>query len=75
MAQLDHRYWSEWQGAEAGLYEAIVTQPPVDTVSDWQGAEEFCYLNAGTCPDCGGAMIRMGGCFSCPGCGYQSCGM
>ena len=33
-----------------------------------------CYLNAGTCPDCGGGMIRLGSCFSCPSCGYQNCG-
>lgn len=37
-------------------------------------AEEFSYVNAGTCPDCGGGMIRLGHCMSCPGCGYGSCG-
>ena len=26
------------------------------------------------CPDCGGGMVRLGSCFSCPSCGYQSCG-
>ncbi len=36
--------------------------------------DECCYPNAGTCPDCTGAMIRLGTCFSCPSCGYQSCG-
>ena len=35
--------------------------------------EEFQYLNAATCPDCGGAMIRMGNCFSCATCGFGSC--
>jgi hypothetical protein len=42
-------------------------QPPVDQ-------EEACYYNAASCPDCGGGMVRLGGCFTCPGCGYQSCG-
>lgn len=36
--------------------------------------DDCCYLNAGTCPDCTGAMVRLGSCFSCPSCGYQSCG-
>lgn len=36
--------------------------------------DECCYPNAGTCPDCTGAMVRLGSCFSCPSCGYQSCG-
>jgi hypothetical protein len=31
------------------------------------------YQNAATCPDCGGGMIRLGVCFSCPGCGFESC--
>jgi hypothetical protein len=31
------------------------------------------YLNAATCPDCGGGMVRLGNCCSCPSCGYQSC--
>ncbi len=26
------------------------------------------------CPDCGGGMVRLGSCFSCPSCGYQNCG-
>jgi hypothetical protein len=32
------------------------------------------YLNAGTCPDCGLGMVRLGTCMSCPSCGYGSCG-
>ena len=31
------------------------------------------YQNAASCPDCGGGMVRLGGCFSCPGCGFESC--
>ncbi|MFZ5981575.1 MAG: hypothetical protein ACOYVF_13185 [Candidatus Zixiibacteriota bacterium] len=34
---------------------------------------EYCYLNAATCPDCGQGMVRLGGCFSCPVCGFSSC--
>ncbi|MCM2272602.1 MAG: hypothetical protein NDJ18_08635 [candidate division Zixibacteria bacterium] len=32
------------------------------------------FLNAGTCPDCGFGMVRLGTCMSCPSCGYGSCG-
>ncbi len=35
---------------------------------------DFCFHNAGTCPECGGGMIRSGACFSCPVCGFGSCG-
>ncbi|HVP06728.1 MAG TPA: hypothetical protein VMS71_02720 [Candidatus Acidoferrum sp.] len=36
--------------------------------------DDFCFHNAGTCPECGGGMIRSGACFSCPVCGFGSCG-
>ncbi len=26
------------------------------------------------CPDCGVTLIRLGSCFSCPACGFGSCG-
>jgi hypothetical protein len=40
-----------------------------------ENAREDChYYNAATCPDCGQGMIRQGGCFHCPGCGFSSCG-
>ncbi len=26
------------------------------------------------CPDCGMALIRLGACFTCPICGFGSCG-
>jgi hypothetical protein len=38
------------------------------------GSEEVYYLNSGTCPECSGGMVRLGTCFSCPVCGYGSCG-
>jgi len=28
----------------------------------------------GRCPDCGTGLIRLGSCFSCPACGFGSCG-
>lgn len=34
---------------------------------------ECAYQNAASCPDCGGGMIRLGVCFSCPSCGFESC--
>ncbi len=37
--------------------------------------EDCAYLNAATCPDCSGGMIRQGGCCFCPECGFESCGM
>lgn len=37
--------------------------------------DEYHYYNAATCPDCGQGMVRQGGCFHCPGCGYSSCGI
>lgn len=44
----------------------------------WSGAlqssEEYQYRNAATCPDCGAGMVRLGTCYSCPGCGWGSCG-
>ena len=36
--------------------------------------DDFCFHNAGTCPECGGDMTRSGACFSCPVCGFGSCG-
>lgn len=34
---------------------------------------ECAYQNAATCPDCGNGMVRLGVCFSCPSCGFESC--
>jgi len=35
--------------------------------------EDYAYLNAATCPDCGSSMIRQGRCCVCPSCGFESC--
>ncbi|NOY89278.1 MAG: hypothetical protein GXO93_07820 [FCB group bacterium] len=37
-------------------------------------SEDCAYINAATCPDCGGGMVCLGGCFSCPSCGFSVCG-
>ena len=37
--------------------------------------EDCAYQNAATCPDCAGGMFRQGGCFFCPRCGFESCGI
>jgi|GEM_PF-2085451 len=37
-------------------------------------SDPCCYLNVATCPDCGAGMVRLGVCFSCPSCGWGSCG-
>jgi hypothetical protein len=37
-------------------------------------ADAVCqYRNAATCPDCGAGMVRLGGCFCCQSCGYETC--
>ena len=36
-------------------------------------SDSYAYLNAETCPDCGGGMIRQGRCCVCPSCGFESC--
>jgi len=33
----------------------------------------FCFQNAANCPDCEGGMVKQGGCFSCPSCGFSAC--
>lgn len=38
-------------------------------------SENYSYLNDATCPDCGGGMVRLGNCHSCPSCGFESCGI
>jgi len=51
-------------------------EPSNDNRTRPAGAEfnaECSYLNAATCPDCGHGMVRLGGCFSCPACGFSSC--
>jgi hypothetical protein len=35
--------------------------------------DDFHFHNAGTCPECGGGLVRSGACFSCPVCGFGSC--
>ena len=33
----------------------------------------FCFHNAANCPDCESGMLKQGGCFSCPVCGFSAC--
>jgi hypothetical protein len=35
--------------------------------------ERFYFHNAANCPDCDGGMVKQGGCFSCPSCGFSAC--
>ena len=44
-------------------------------VQDVGPSDNVAYLNASTCPDCGGGMVRLGGCFTCQSCGYGSCSL
>jgi len=62
---------------DAVQFMSFEAEPPSRLLSpdeDETGHACCCYLNVGTCPDCGGGMVRLGSCFSCPSCGYQSCG-
>jgi hypothetical protein len=34
---------------------------------------QYPCFNAGTCPDCGAGMVRLGVCYSCPCCGFGGC--
>ncbi len=43
---------------------ADTEEPPSDSYS---------YQNVASCPDCSGGMVRLGSCFSCPSCGFESC--
>lgn len=76
-------------GGEAALYFDALAASAVDTslfgsdlfAAGWPenpnlaAVEDCCYQNAATCPDCGSGMVRLGGCFSCRSCGYESCGI
>ncbi len=39
-----------------------------------RNGQDYSYVNAASCPDCGGGMVKLGNCFSCPSCGFGSCG-
>ena len=43
------------------------------SVTENAETEDYSYLNAASCPDCSGGMVRLGSCFSCPSCGFESC--
>ncbi len=38
-----------------------------------RNSQDYSYVNAASCPDCGGGMVKLGNCFSCPSCGFASC--
>ncbi len=50
-----------------------------DLSFDWMNTpvsvagDSCCYHDVATCPDCNAGMVRLGGCFSCPSCGWGSC--
>ena len=48
---------------------------PTDAFAEQSDNQEnYTYMNAATCPDCGGGMVRMGGCTTCQSCGFGTCG-
>ncbi len=63
-------------GSERGAEMMIPFVEPIDAgmvAEVLADRQVYLYANASTCPDCGGAMMRLGGCCACPSCGYQSC--
>ncbi len=52
-------------------FTSFETEPPCRWSSHLHGKDKAGHT---CCPDCGGGMVRLGSCFSCPSCGYQSCG-
>ncbi len=65
---------------QVGVYDGAVEVSSVSIDAQMSVGEEFrfhdddfCFHNAGTCPECGGGMVRSGACFSCPVCGFGSC--
>ncbi len=41
--------------------------------NDARENKDYQCQNAASCPDCNGGMVRLGSCFSCPSCGFESC--
>lgn len=62
-----------YQGAE--LVEDYSVGAAAAFVDSPEESENYSYLNAATCPDCGAGMVRLGNCFSCPLCGFGGCGV
>ena len=64
--------------ADLPLLETISSENvPDDTYKsgDVHKTDDVCwYVNAATCPDCEAGMVRLGSCFCCQSCGYESCG-
>jgi len=53
----------------AVIFEVNTTSHREDFISRQTPAE-----TNDVCPDCRVRLIRLGACFSCPACGYGSCG-
>jgi len=68
------------QGRPLGV-GMLAIEYPYPTVRQWRSGapsseltdESFCFHNAANCPDCEGGMVKQGGCFSCPACGFSVC--
>jgi hypothetical protein len=52
-------------GAQTGFKSTAADAVPL--------LEGFCFHNAADCPDCDNGMVKQGGCFSCPACGFSVC--
>ena len=57
-----------------GTHETIEDDSTMSFGEQENMDDACCYVNAATCPDCGAGMVRLGTCFTCPLCGWGSCG-
>ncbi len=60
-------------GASVGEASGPVRGPGVGDASP-RAPLERSGPSGGTCPDCGGPLVREGRCGTCPLCGYSACG-
>lgn len=68
---------SHWKNEFYELWPAMValSNPAVTPVIRATGDDDCAYHNVATCPDCGGGLLRLGTCCTCPSCGLEACGI
>ncbi len=64
----DHPHDSLWHDRSDSTAVASAGGKPTALESPYS------YPNAGSCPDCGAGMVRLGSCLTCPLCGFGACG-
>ena len=54
---------------------AAISKQAAAAVITTAGDDDYAYYNVATCPDCGGGLLRLGTCCTCPSCGLEACGI